>query len=159
MLMKSSFTTLSLTLKRISGRCIFVLLLSACAFAVFGQSANPADELGDLSQKDWKPVPEMNQKIDQERARTNVLLALSDLQPTDRSLYLSYERLLDYVQADIQSNVPVDEAISKNYQKVLNGAYKDPDLMNLPPNSLAGLMPALLEALTVVPEAAPNTAN
>ena len=83
----------------------------------------------------------------------DVMLAAPGLPLADRALFLSYQRLLDYLQADIQAGTPVDESLVKNFDKVVAGAPQDPVLKFLPPNALTTMLPGLLEALIGVPEA------
>lgn len=78
------------------------------------------------------------------------LLSIPDLPQADRSLYLTYKRLLTYLEADVQAGTPVDQSLVKNFDKVVAAAPNDADLKHLPENGLITLLPGLLEALTGV---------
>lgn len=147
-------------MQRIAGKGMLALLFSAfCCAVAFGQSPSAAQEIGNLAGKEWQSAVNLNNSLSAERAKMDVMLAAPGLPKSDRSLFLAYQQLLDYIKADVQSGSPVDQAIVKNYEKVLEGAPKDPNLMFMPPNSLIALVPGLLEALTVLPVPAVNTAN
>ena len=149
--MKRNATSLSLSVNWMASKVFFTLLFSALfCTSVFSQNS-PQQDVGDLSAIVWKHAPELNQSLAQERDRMDVALTQPDLTDADRSLYLSYKRLVDYVEADILASKPVNEAIATNYEKVLTEAPNDADLKFLPDGVLMTYLPGLIEALTEVP--------
>ncbi len=75
-------------------------------------------------------------------------LAQVNLQPADQAIYLSYKRLLNYVQADAQSGMPLSDAIVQNLEKVLLEYPKDPALAAMPEGYLETMIAGLVEVLT-----------
>lgn len=147
--MERIITSLSIWAKRTAGKGMFALLFFAFFSATtFSQNIDFKQVFGDLSSVSWKAAPDLNAAIGQERTKMDVMLAAPDLPLTDRSIFLCYQRLLDYVQADVQGGAAVDEAMGSNYEKVLNEAPQDPDLKHLPDYGLSSLIPGLVEALT-----------
>lgn len=152
--MKRNCTSLPFLAKQMVSAGIFTLLLLAFpGIAAFGQNADPLDDIGDLSSVKWKTQSDLSQTIVQEQVRIDAVLADPNLQLPDRSLLMSYHRLLGYVNADVQGGMPVHEAVTTNYEKVLTEAETDPDLKNTPPGSLFTLIPGIVEMLTEVPVA------
>lgn len=149
--MKRMVTSLTLWAKRTAGRELLAIIFSAfCITAAFGQNPSASQELGNLSGMSWKTNPDLNASLAAERSRMDVMLAAPGLPAADRSMFLAYQQLLDLVKADVQTGIGVDQALLKNYEKVLANAPNDPDLKELPINGLASLLPGLLEALTPV---------
>ncbi len=141
-------------------QAMLVLLISIffCS-AAFSQNAGIQQELGDLSSISWKSQSDLNAAIAHEQAKMDVMLAAPNLPLTDRSIFLCYQRLAGYVQADVQAGTPVHDAIENNYVKVLKEATLEPDLKHLPDHSLSALIPGLVEALTELQVAAPAAAQ
>lgn len=127
--------------------------------SVLSQKADGLQELGNLTGQDWKPTPDLNTAIATEQAKIDGMLAAPALPAADRSLFLCYQRMLSYVQAEIMGGNAVDAAILTSYEKVLVDAATEPDLKQLPPHGLSAMVPELLEALTVLPVAVPAQAN
>lgn len=158
--MKRIFSALHLSRKRALIHGVFALFCSAIFCTVAnGQGLGTAQEIGDLSGKTWKSAIDFNETLASERARMDVMLAAPNLQQSDRALFQSYQRLIDYVQADAQAGIPVGDAILKNYEKILAGAPLDQNLKDLPPNSFGPLVSGLVEVLTVAQMPVPNSAN
>ncbi len=151
------FTSLSFSLKRVVGKGILLLVGSifVCTL-VSGQKMTPAQDVGDLSAIVWKPATDFNQSLAMERSRMDLALTTPGLPASDRSLYLSYHRLLDYIQSDVQAGTTAAEAITNNYVKVLQEAPSDQDLKDLPDGMLQTYLPGLIEALTEVPVPLPG---
>ena len=152
--MKRICTSLLFLAKQTVSNGIFTLFFFAffCTAAI-GQNSNPLEDLGDLSAVKWKAQPDLGQTIAQEQARIDATLADPNLQSPDRSLFMSYHRLLGYVKTDVQGGMLVYEAVTTNYEKVLTESETDQDLKNMPPGSLFTLMPGLVEVLTEAPVA------
>lgn len=149
--MKRFFTSSAFLTKRTVNRTLSALLCFAFFSAVcVGQNASAAQELGDLSGMAWKTIPDLNATFASEQSRMDDLLSIPDLPQADRSLYLTYKRLLTYLEADVQAGTPVDQSLVKNFDKVVAAAPNDADLKHLPENGLITLLPGLLEALTGV---------
>ena len=152
--MKRFFTSLTFSMKRtVSTGMLAFLCFAFFSTVAVGQNAGAAQEIGDLSGTTWKSSVDLNEALVSERAKMDVMLAAPGLPLADRALFLSYQRLLDYLQADIQAGTPVNESLVKNFDKVVAGAPYDPDLKYLPLNGMTTLLPGLLEALTGVPAA------
>lgn len=126
----------------------FVAFFGAVAF---GQSSGTAQDFGYLASVDWKSNPDLNVTLVQERSKMDVSLSEPSLQSSDRALFLAYQRLLDYVMADIQASVPLEKSIPANYEKVVTEAETDQDLKDMPSGVLATYLPGLIEALQTVP--------
>lgn len=153
-LMKKTTTSYLFWVKRAIHRGMsFFLFLFLFGTAALAQNSNSLDEIGDLSTVKWKSQSDFDQSIVQEQGRVDALLAAPNLQAPDQALYLSYHRLLGYVNKDVQSGMPVLEAVTTNFDKVLTEAETDPDIKNMPPGSLFTLIPGLVEMLTEVPVA------
>jgi len=129
---------------------VFSLLFTGLSIFSFSdmQAQSVTIDLSYLSSVLWKTNVELNASLVQERSKMDVVLSLPDLQSADRSLFLAYQRLLDYILEDIQANMPVAEAIKTNYEKVLTEAPKDPDLSKMPDGILGTFIPGLVETLT-----------
>ncbi|MCB9332795.1 MAG: hypothetical protein H6574_17115 [Lewinellaceae bacterium] len=158
--MKKNLTTLARNVQQLK-RTSFMLLLLSLLFTTraLSQKADGLQELGDLTSQDWKPTPDLNAAIATEQVKINSMLAAPALPATDRSLFLCYQRMLSYVQAEITGGNAVDAAILSSYEKVLVDAATEPDLKQLPLHGLSAMLPELLEALTALPVAAPAQAN
>jgi hypothetical protein len=150
--MKKTVTMLSFSVGKIVSRLAFVLLLFTFSNAVtFGQSNNFREEIGDLSSIVWKTPTDIDVVVAEENARLAGLLSQPGLQLQDRSLFLSYQRLVGYVQTAAQAGTSPDVAILKSYEKVLSEVPHDVDLKHLPEGSLMTLVPGLVELLSQVP--------
>lgn len=149
--MKRTFTSLSFSVKQAVSQRIFALLCAAFfCIPAFGQNNGPIEDFSYLTTVVWKPNVDLDASLVQERSRMDVALSQPGLQDGDRSLFMAYQRLLDYIQADMGSK-PVPEAITTNYEKVLTEAPGDPDLKSLPDGILGTYLPGLVELLTKVP--------
>ena len=74
-----------------------------------------------------------------------------NLQSTDRALFLSYKQLVSYLQSDVQAGLTIGEVFEKRYEQVLTEAPNHPDMKDLVPGTLEGLLPGLVEALLESP--------
>ncbi|MBK9335076.1 MAG: hypothetical protein IPM98_00250 [Lewinellaceae bacterium] len=150
--MKKTVTTLSFSANGMMSRLALALLLFAFSSAVaFGQSNDFREEIGDLSSIVWKTSTGIDVVVAEENARLAVVLSQPGLQQQDRSLFLSYQRLVGYVQSAAQAGTPLDAAIFKSYEKVLAEVPHDVNLKHLPDGALMTLVPGLLELLSQVP--------
>ena len=154
--MKEILTSPVQAAKWILGKGVLALVFSTlfCA-AAFGQKSSSDLGIGDISSTNWKAQSALEASIAQEKSKTDLVLASPDLPQTDRALFLSYQRLLDYLNTDLQSGKPVHEAIEGEYKKVVEEVLADPVLKNMSPDGLRALLPGLIEALTELPQAAP----
>lgn len=154
--MKEILTSPVQTAKWILGQGVLTLLFSTvfCAMA-FGQKSGSDLGIGDIASTNWKSQSALEASIAQEKSKTDVVLAAPDLPETDRALFLSYQRLLDYLNTDLQAGKPVHEAIEGEYKRVVEEVVADPVLKDMSPDGLRALLPGLVEALTEVPQAAP----
>ncbi len=82
-------------------------------------------------------------------------LATPGLQSADRSLFLAYERLLQYIKLDIQGGRPVGEAILADLKRIIAEAPKDTDLANMPDGIIGTYIPGLVEILQEQPKPTP----
>lgn len=150
--MKKTVTSLSFSAKRVLGRLAFAALFISFFQAVsFSQSNSIKEEIGDLSSKVWRDPVGIDVAIADENARLTTILGQPDLQPQDRSLFLCYQRLLNFVQTATQAGKPVDEAIVGGFEQVLAEAPHDVDLKHLPDGALSMFIPGVVELLTAVP--------
>lgn len=155
--MKRIFTSPAISTKRALRSGLFALLCSVfCTAAVLGQHASATQEIGNLAGTTWKSATDLSDAFTSERAKMDVMLAAPGLPQADRALFLSYKRLLDYLEADVQAGNPLEESLVKNFDKVVAGASHDADLKHLPENGLTTLLPGLLEALTGVQAVVPG---
>ena len=151
--MEKKVTSLFFTVRRFSGRRLFLFLTVLLLFSagVFAQSTGDQMGFGDLSDINWKAASELNQTLADEHAKMDLALTQPQLPDSDRALFLSYKRLLDYMELDIQAGKPVEELLPQNYEKVVLEAPKDPVLKHLNTDVFITLMPGLIEALAEVP--------
>lgn len=84
-------------------------------------------------------------------------LSVPTIQEDERAIFKSYQRLLTYIQSDLQAGKPVNEAITASYEKVVTEAPNDPELKSMPDGYLATFVPGLIEALAEVQK--PATSN
>lgn len=84
-------------------------------------------------------------------------LSPSSLAADEKALYKASNRLLVYLQVDIQAGKALDDAILESYVKVLNDSTTDPELKNMPSGQLATFVPGLVEVLAAPIK--PTTAN
>lgn len=150
--MEKSFTSHTISVKNALGKGFLLLTFSAffCINAM-GQSTGSLVELGNLPGVNWKSLADFDQTISQENAKMDLALSPTDLQPADRALYLSYKRLMAYLQSDVQAGQKVGDVFLKRYEQVLEEAPQDPDMKYLLTGTLEGMLPGLVEALTAAP--------
>jgi len=150
--MKKTVTSLSFSAKRMMSRLVFAMLTFVFFTATaFGQNNNFREEIGDLSSIRWKTPVGIDAVVADENAKIAVSLSQSDLQDHDRALFLAYQRMLTYLQAAVQNNLPVDESIYQSYEKVILEAPADPALAPMPTGMLVTFVPGLVESLAEVP--------
>lgn len=138
---------------------LVVIVLVFFSALAFGQNADPKQDLGDLSSIVWKSSPALTDALGEERVKTDITLAAPGLPDVDRSIFLSYRLLLDYIQAEIQGGKAVADAVAESYEKVLSEAPENPGLKLLPAEGLLNQIPTLIEALAETPVMAPVTAH
>ena len=150
--MKKTVTSLSFSAMRmLSSVVFFTLSFAFFTAAAYGQNKNFKEEIGDLSSKVWKTSVGIAETVTDENARMATILGQPDLQQQDRSLFLSYQRLLNYIDVSTQAGMPVGEAIVGSYEKVIGEVPYDVDLKHLPEGALMTLVPQLVELLSAVP--------
>lgn len=149
--MKRTFTSRPFLAKQMIIKTTLLLFCAVFAvFTAFGQTT-PSQDVGDLSGMVWKSAANVNQAIAQEQAKMDVALTAPGMSLDERALFLSYRRLVSYIQTDVQGGMPVQEAVVTNYEKVLAEAPADPDLKHLPPGLLRTFLPGLIEILQETP--------
>ncbi len=152
--MKKTLTSLSFLAKQAISKGVLILLVAVFfAVPVFSQ------DLNDLNGVTWKTTADLSASLAQESAQTDVTLAQPGLPAVDQAIFKAYKRLLGYVQSDLQANVPVADAIVKNYEKVIAEAPKDADLAEMPEGVLATYLSGLVEALSAVQNDIPIAPN
>ena len=135
------------------GKTMLALLCFALvSLSAFGQNSDPKQDIGNLTGIVWKAAPGVSDVVAQEQSKMDLALTTPGMPLDERALFLSYRRLVTYIQADFQGGMPVDDALVTNYEKVLTEAPSDPDLKHLPPGLLRTFIPGLIEALTEVPQ-------
>lgn len=150
--MKKTVTSFLLSANWITGRILLgLLVLAVCPTGANSQSTGDQMGLGDLSGINWKQAPELNAVLASEQAKMGLALTEPQLTPDDRALFLSYQRMLAYMADDVQAGNPIEEALPRNYEKVLTEAPAIPDLKHLNPDVFITFMPGLIEALAEVP--------
>jgi len=149
--MKGNFTSLN-NLLQFVGKSMFVMLFCACFTSNASAQTSAASDLGDLSAVNWKATADLNLSIAVEQAKANLALSAPSMQLDEKALYLSYTRMLNYIQTNLQAGKTADEAIALSYEQVLSEAPKDADLTYLPDGLLATFVPSLVETFTVSPK-------
>lgn len=150
--MKKTVTSLFIFANETLGKILLpVLFCFSLTSVAFGQGLDHWKEIGDFSNNVWKTPAGIEASISQEHARMDLALTQPDIQDADRAMYLSYKRMLDYSQVNIQAGKPVDEAIFESYDKVLAEIPADKALSHIPEGILVTFIPVLVEALTEVP--------
>lgn len=128
------------------------MLLFACICSTASGQTGAGKDLGDFSAITWKATADLNAALSDEQARANLALTAPGMPLEEKALFLSYKRMLSYIQADLQAGKPADEAIVSSYEQVLNEAPKDVDLAYLPDGLLATFVPGLVESLAASPK-------
>ena len=73
------------------------------------------------------------------------------MQLDEKATFLAYQRLLNYIQSNLQAGKTPQEAIMLSYEQVVAEAPKDADLAYMPEGLLASFVPGLVEAFTEAP--------
>jgi hypothetical protein len=147
--MKGNITSLH-SLQQLKG-IVLALLVLFCCFPAFSQNSGAAQDLGDLSEVKWKVAADVNTTLAVEQAKMTLALSSPTVADDEKALFKGYQRLLNYIQAEMLSGKPLDEAIMVAYDQVLAEAPKDTDLSLMPSGLLMTYVPGLVEALTFAP--------
>jgi len=136
---------------------IAVILLVASFFLVssntsFAQSAIPGTAsistvLAEPTVSQWKSPVEYSAVITSMKASTAKILADPNTPPSERTLYTGFDRMLSYIQADLEAHLDISKIGEKNYNKVVLEASTDPILVNMSMSDFASLYNALDEKL------------
>lgn len=135
---------------------IFSFLLICCC-GVY--STVNAQEVFSVGEQPWKSSADLNLTITAEISRTNQVLAIPDLQPSDKILTTAYQKMLTYLKADTQNNMPVGEAIMRSFKQVVTESDTDQSIKGLAVEHLRDLMPLLIESLTEIPQMVPQESH
>lgn len=152
--MKKEFVTCLLRARGVFFKAVQVLV-SGLFFSTLAlaQEVSASQITGDLTTMAWKTATDVNSVLDQELVQTDSRLTEPNLAADDRYLLLSYRRLVSYVQAGIQADQTLDQAILKGYDQVLSEAKTDPAIKGVQANHFVVWVNNLVEILTEVPAA------
>jgi len=114
----------------------FVFIFSTATIG-FGQSTEPAQAsistvLADPVRSDWKSHHEYSAVITAVKVTTTQKLAETTLQGPEKIMYTGLDRLLTYIQSDLETHDDVAPLADRNYKKVITESHSDPALQNLP---------------------------
>lgn len=134
---------------------LLMLVMLFCGLTVYSQTPSVVEQIGDISTNKWKSAADLNLSLAGEDAKMVLLLNNPSLIEPEKALFKAYQRLLGYIQSDLQTGKPVDQAIIGSYEKVLVDAVVDPELKNMPEGLLLSYIPGLIETLNEVPVPVP----
>jgi hypothetical protein len=126
-------------------------IIMVSTVTVFAQSNEPA--IGTLSEtpvlivSEWKSRLDYTAVINSFKTSTASILAEANLQQSKKALYTGFDRLLTYMQADVESNFELGNIADKNYKKVVQEAPSDPILINMQMDEFAALYDVLINKL------------
>lgn len=132
---------------------IFILLaITFSTTAVSAQSAVEAEVTVSITvdayaTQGWKSVEDFTALIAAERIVAAQQLAAPNLSDGQIALYTGYDRLLEYMQADIAVKAPVESIAENNFKKVMQEAPADPVLVHLQQNEFTNLYGSLVAKL------------
>jgi hypothetical protein len=118
-----------------------IILLPAVLFistnVVSAQSAEPGQAsistvLADPVRSEWKSHTEYSAVITAVKIITTTKLDDVTLQGPDKILYTALDRLLSYIQSDLENHDEVAPLADKNYKRIISESNSDPALQNLP---------------------------
>lgn len=141
-----NITTKFLRQANVLFRLVAFITIFISANTMFAQSKG--GEIGDLSGITWKDTDLAIIALSEETTRTDLSLAVPDLQNVDKTLFTAYKLLVNYVQLGVQSGERIDKAITKSYEKILSGTSKEFELQDLRTDVFATYIPGLVEVLT-----------
>ena len=95
----------------------------------------------------WKSPVEYSAVISAMKANTTKILADPNTPQPERVLYTGFDRMLSYIQADLEAHLDLTKIAEKNYNKVVLEAPSDPILINMSMSEFAALYNSLVEKL------------
>lgn len=147
--MKSTFT--SLFDARLFLQVMACVVLTLSVTAGFAQNAltAPAElsATGDLVRSGWMQQDEYSKVLDQERSQATQQIAITDQGTSAHDLYVGYDRLLAYMQADLGAGLPIENIADSNYKKVVQESASDPALQNMQVTEFNTLYDVLVKKL------------
>ena len=96
----------------------------------------------------WKAAAEYAVVLATERVNAANVLALTNQKQSKTALYTGYDRMLAYMQADLQGNEPIDLIADNNFKRVTLETPADPSLNLMDPVEFKALYDALVIMLT-----------
>lgn len=134
---------------------LLMLVMLFCGLTAYSQTPSVVEQIGDISNNKWKTAADLNLSLAGEDAKMVLLLNNPSLMEADKAVYKAYQRLLGYIQSDLQAGKTVDQAIIGSYEKVLVDVVADPELKYMPEGLLLSYIPGLVETLNEVPVPVP----
>lgn len=158
--MKRNFTSLPTFFQLMGKVALTVLMIMLFSLSGHSQMTGTAKDLGDLSGIQWKATADFGSAVADEHAKMALALSSPALGEDEKALFNAYDRLLNYVMADVQAGKAVDTAIKENYEKVLSEVKTgDPLIKAMPLDLLSTFVPGLVESLTATQVLIPINAN
>jgi len=141
--------------QKISKGFIAITLLVASFFLAstnnsFSQSHDGIGTLtvpAELVVSEWKSPVDYTAVITNMKASTATILENPNLQTAERALYTGFDRMLSYIQVDLESHADLTKIAETNYHKVVKEAPSDPILINMQMNEFAALYDILVNKL------------
>jgi hypothetical protein len=143
--------------QKLSTGFIAVVLLVASFFLAstnisFAQSAIPGTAsistvVADPAGGEWKTPVEYSAVLTAMKASTQKILTDPNSPPSEHTLYTGFNRLLSYMQADMEAHLDISKIAEKNYNQVVLEAATDPVLINMSMSDFASLYNSLDEKL------------
>jgi hypothetical protein len=95
----------------------------------------------------WKSPVEYAAVITAMKSSTMKILGDPNTSPADHVLYTGLDRLLSYIQSDLEAHADVTKIAEKNYNQVVLEAPSDPALSNMDMSQFAILYTSLADKL------------
>lgn len=136
---------------RFQGLALIFAVFITTALTLSAQSNDPSMATLSLTpvleMNDWKSPVEYSSVILSMKESTAQKLAEPNLQVSERALYTGFERLLSYIQVDLEAQAEINKIAETNYSKVVKEAPSDPLLINMHMDEFQALYELLVSKL------------
>jgi hypothetical protein len=110
-------------------------------------TASISTVVADPTISQWKNTVEYSAVITSMKTSTTKILENPNTPPAERTLYTGFDRLLTYIQSDIEAHHDLTKIAEKNYNQVVQEASSDPVLINMSMGEFAVLYNSLVDKL------------
>lgn len=131
--MKKAYSSIASAFPKFSMAAMFgFLLLNVFAISASAQSAEPAAPAAistvDLEDPNWKIPSEYGSIVSAERAIAAQKMAGQGIPAAELATLTGYDRMLEYMQADLAAWLPIGSIAAINHKRVLTEAPAEPAL-------------------------------